>query len=257
MDYGRLYDEQVASTYDRDDFGLLRGVRALAVAHIISSGLPQDATILDLGAGTGESLVAIRDAFPRGRFIGIDLSERMLAIAREKMPIETYVDDACRADAHVEAGGVDLVLAHFLTSFVDRRRLFEVARRTMRTGGLLSVASTTLQAMARLRAGVAAQLGLEPTIASVAPGVPNADVLVQELTDTGFVVTAIDTYRQHVAFETAGACLEWGMTSGFFTQAVALLGAERVNALVQVPGYFPMQDEYVGLAVRAVAADGR
>ena len=49
MDYGRLYDEHVADTYDEDALGLLAGARNLAIAQIIASALPAHATILDLG----------------------------------------------------------------------------------------------------------------------------------------------------------------------------------------------------------------
>ena len=51
MNYGRLYDEQVADTYDRDELRLLSGVRALALAQVSATALPYDAMVVDLGAG--------------------------------------------------------------------------------------------------------------------------------------------------------------------------------------------------------------
>ena len=52
MDYGKLYDEHVATTYDEDALGLLSGVRSLAMAQIGASDLPNAPTILDLGVAT-------------------------------------------------------------------------------------------------------------------------------------------------------------------------------------------------------------
>ena len=81
MNYGKLYDEQVAQIYDKDEYGLLQGVRSLAVSQILESGLPQKCTVLDLGVGTGESLVALRHHVRGGHFIGVDLSAKMLESA--------------------------------------------------------------------------------------------------------------------------------------------------------------------------------
>ena len=69
-------------------------------------------------------------------------------------------------------GTADLVLAHFLTSFVDRLRLFRVARRAVRAGGAISVTSTTREAMFRVRQGVAALLGDAALVDAAAPAPP-------------------------------------------------------------------------------------
>ena len=63
--------------------------------------------------------------------IGIDLSARMIEAAQRKLPLEAHVDDACNAEKHVPAASVDLTLAHFLTTFVDRPRLFRTAAATL------------------------------------------------------------------------------------------------------------------------------
>jgi SAM-dependent methyltransferase len=253
VNYGRLYDQQVAGTYDLDAYGLLRGVRALAIAQIRDSALPATSLVLDLGAGTGESLVAIRDRFAGGRFIGVDLSEKMLEIARRKIPMDAHVDDACNAGAYVGNGTVDLAMAHFLTSFVDRQRLFAVARAALRDGGVLSVASTTREALPALRAGAEALLGSRALVDAAAPSPPNGETMAEELRACGFTVTAMDTFRRRLTFRTFEECLQWGIESGFLTQALEVIGMDRVRALRDAPGAFPADDEYVGVAISAVA----
>ena len=253
MDYGKLYDEQVADSYDLDELGLLAGVRALAVAQVAHEALPDAPTVLDLGAGTGEGLIALGSRVAGGRLIGIDLSERMLAIARQKVALETHVDDACNAGSYVADGSIDLVLAHFLTSFVDRRQLFQVARRALRTGGVLSVASTTYEALLNMRRAASALLGDGALVDAAAPSPESGDAMADELRECGFSVRAMETFRTPITFQTFDECLTWGLRSGFLTHVVAVLGPDRVNTLRHVPGVFPFQDEYVGVAITAVA----
>jgi ubiquinone/menaquinone biosynthesis C-methylase UbiE len=254
MNYGTLYDEQVAETYDKDEYGLLRGVRSLAISQILEFRLPQASTVLDLGAGTGESLAALRDHLPRGRFIGVDLSAKMLEIATRKIALETHVADACDAGAHIPAGSADLVIAHFLTSFVDRRRLFDVARRALRPEGVLSVASTTREAMVGLRTAVESLLGDQALIDAAVPSPSSGDEMADELRQCGFTVSAVQRFSKRLAWKSFDECLEWGLTSGFLTQAVDVIGAERVNDLrAAAGGFFPLEDEYVGVAISAVA----
>ena len=256
MNYGRLYDTHVADTYDHDELGLLSGLRALAVAQVRASALPDDAFVVDLGVGTGESLVALRDGLALGRFVGIDLSERMLEIARGKCELETVTDDALNVNQHVADGSADLVLAHFLTSFVDRTRLFRAARRSLRTGGVLSVASTTREAMGRIRHGVSLLLSDAAAVDAAAPAPPNDGTMEAELAACGFEVVASDTFTKPMSFGSFDQCVAWGMQSGFLTQAVAAIGRDRVDALrSQAVGLFPLHDEYMGVAIRAVAVD--
>lgn len=250
MDYGKLYDEQVAGTYDEDELGLLAGARSLALWQIAASDLPVDATVVDLGVGTGETLVALTPRFPEGRFVGIDLSAGMIEIARGKLDFEWHVDDACNVGAHVPAGTADLVVAHFLTTFVDRPRLFEAARATLGEGGLFSVVSTTGEAFAKLSAVVDSFLGASVARAA-SPAPADTEALVAEVRAVGFEVKAIEVFRKPVRFESFEECLAWGVRSGFFAHAIEAIGIDRVMGYADVPGIFPLDDEYVGVALLA------
>ena len=252
MDYGQLYDQHVADTYDEDALGLLAGSRGLAIAQIIGSALPGNATILDLGVGTGQTLAAIAPRFPEGRMIGIDLSPRMVASAQRKLTFEAHVDDACNAGNYVPAQSVDLVIAHFLTSFVHRPTLFQVAHGTLKPGGLLSVVSTTSEAFHRARVGVDQLLGNAGIIDQVSPSPETGDVLRAEIEAAGFEIRSLETFRRPITFPSFDEALKWGLQSGFFAHAVEAIGLERVSALAPLTaGMFPFDDEYVGVAILA------
>jgi SAM-dependent methyltransferase len=252
MDYGKLYDVHVADTYDEDTLGLLSGVRNLAIAQIAASQLPESATLLDLGVGTGQTLAALAARFPTGRMIGVDLSPRMMEAAQRKLVLEAHVGDACEADKFTLAASVDLVIAHFLTTFVDRPRLFGVAASRLRLNGLFSVVSTTSEAFGRIRAGVAQLLGESGIIDRTSPSPETGDALAAELRASGFEIHRLETFRKPIVFENFNQALQWGLKSGFFAHIVEAIGMERIAMLeAMTQGMFPFHDEYVGVAVLA------
>ncbi len=251
MHYGRLYDEQVADSYDEDALGLLAGARALAVAQIFAADIADDAAVLDLGVGTGETLRALAPRMPAARMIGIDLSARMIEIAKTKVAFEAHVDDACNAGARVPPASIDLVLAHFLTSFVDRPQLFGAARSTVKPGGLFSVVSTPHAAFKNVRQIVGALLG-EAAVNAAAPA-PTVDQLTEEVRAAGFEILASDAFTRDVKFQSFDEAVEWGMKSGFFAQSIDAIGLETIRPFADTPGVFPLADEYVGVALLARA----
>ena len=251
MHFGRLYDEQIADTYDADVLGLLIGVRSLAIRQIVTTGVANHPTILDLGVGTGETLRALAPHYTGGRMIGVDLSARMIEIAQGKVAFEAHVDDACNAAAHVAPETVDLALAHFLTSFVDRPALFRVARGTLKPGALFSIVSTPQAAFAKVRAIAGAVLGSE-ALAAVAPA-PTEEQLAAEVRDAGFEILVTDVFRSSVEFLSFDHAVDWGMKSGFFAQTISAIGLERLKPIASLPGLFPASDDYVGVAMLARA----
>jgi SAM-dependent methyltransferase len=252
---GQLYDEQIADTYDIDALGLLSGARALSVAQLERCGLAADTSILDLGVGTGESLIQLAKLFPSGRKVGIDLSARMIEIAQSKLAFDAHVDDACNAGAYVAPASIDLAVCHFLTTFVDRPRLFRVARTALRPGGLFSVVSTPDEAFATLRKHVAPIVG-EAALHAANPAPKSAEALADELVAAGFEVRSLERFRRRIVFETFEQTFTWGLKSGFFTHLIAALDMDRLTAFATGDGakLFPFEDEYVGVVILASPA---
>jgi len=251
MHFGRLYDEQVADSYDEDALGLLTGVRALALGQILRTGAAGAPAILDLGVGTGTTLHALAPHYPGAQMIGIDLSPRMIEIAKRKLAFEAHVADACHAQAHVAGESIDLCLAHFLTSFVERPRLFRVARGTLKPGGLFSVVSTPHAAFGKLRKLVGTVFG-DAAVNSAAPA-PSEEQLDAEVREAGFEIIATEVFRSPVKFRGFDEAVDWGMKSGFLAQSIEAIGLDRLRPFAKIPGIFPIHDEYVGVALLARA----
>jgi len=73
-----------ASGYDRDVADESNPIRTgyRAVIDFIGSRTPPDTDVLDLGAGTGNTVLALP---PSCRFTAVDVSEKMLALAKTKL----------------------------------------------------------------------------------------------------------------------------------------------------------------------------
>ncbi|MBB1094006.1 methyltransferase domain-containing protein [Rhodopseudomonas palustris] len=98
--------------------------------------------IVDIGCGCGATTIAVAAKVgPTGHVLGIDISEPMLARARELAPKDAPVDFAL-ADATVhqfKGASADLVISRFgVMFFADPERSFENIRTAVRSGGRLA-----------------------------------------------------------------------------------------------------------------------
>jgi len=111
---------------------------------LLAEHVPEDATILVLGAGGGMELKALAEAHPAWRFVGVDPSRAMLGLAKSTLGalservelIEGYIEDAPPGPFD---GATCLLTLHFLGA-VDRQRTLEAIRRRLKTGAPLVTA---------------------------------------------------------------------------------------------------------------------
>jgi SAM-dependent methyltransferase len=97
--------------------------------------------VLDIGCGWGGTAIALaRRVAPDGRVLGVDVSEIMLARARELAPPELPIEFAL-SDATVhpfEPGAADLLFSRFgVMFFADPSRSFANMRKGLRAGARL------------------------------------------------------------------------------------------------------------------------
>lgn len=109
--------------------------------------------ILEIGFGTGHCLVALAQAVgPTGRVLGLDISDGMLAIARERLQahglterVGLHLGDAAHLD-FLEAETLDGVFMSFTLELFDNPEIPRVlgeCRRVLKSGGRLVVVSMT------------------------------------------------------------------------------------------------------------------
>ena len=138
----------IAPKYDRMNhlmsFNADRGWRRKAVRQIVEGdGALQ---VLDLATGTGDLAIAIAKRLPAGGNVtGIDLSEKMLAIGREKVRKAGWDSVVTFATGNAEAlpfgdGSFDRVSVAFgVRNYADRLRGLREACRVLRPGGRLVI----------------------------------------------------------------------------------------------------------------------
>ncbi|ONF70229.1 class I SAM-dependent methyltransferase [Amycolatopsis keratiniphila] len=99
--------------------------------------------VLDVGCGTGQTSLLAAERAVRGRVTGVDLSDSMLAQAREDASERQLANiEFVRADAQVHpfpAAGFDVVISRSaLMLFVDLDAGFRNIARSLRLGGRLA-----------------------------------------------------------------------------------------------------------------------
>ncbi len=129
----RLYDK-IADWFDETRTRQLIEKQYLEFfGRYLKSGAP----VLDLGCGTGEPILRFL-AEQKFEVTGVDASDGMLAIAKERFPETRFINCDMRAlELDERFDGIVAWHSFFHLAFDDQRKMFEIFARHMNSGGIL------------------------------------------------------------------------------------------------------------------------
>lgn len=125
-----------------EDF--VRATESLSRLICDSAGIKEGMRILDVGCGFGGTIASLNERFSKIELVGLNIDERQLQIAREKVlplhenKIDFFCGNAC--ELPFEDNSFDVVLAvECIFHFPDRSSFFKEASRVLRPGGKLAL----------------------------------------------------------------------------------------------------------------------
>lgn len=191
------------------DAGQLGDVPAEAVTASLGCGNPTalaelrpGQTVLDLGSGGGiDVLLSARRVGPTGTAYGLDMTDQMLALARQNQR-QARVDNAKFLKGDMEAiplpdASVDIVISNCVINLsADKDRVFAEARRVLKPGGRLAVSDVVRRRAVReeLRRSV------ELWVGCVAGALEESEYRVR-LAAAGFVDIEVEPTRVYRAVD--------------------------------------------------------
>ncbi len=133
--YTRKLFDSFASTYDTTMQKLEASALNITADYI--NNLPQESfeNILDLACGTGAFSWLLNKNF--NKLIGVDISEKMIAVAKEKQKYTHLVCQDVIAFLETTTESYDLIMAVELTSYLsDLKKLIELSNQRLSLNGL-------------------------------------------------------------------------------------------------------------------------
>lgn len=140
-----FFNEEMAATYDERFVRLAPLKDAIFLGmQMVMSGLPRQARILCVGAGTGAEALALGEANPEWRFTLVDPSAAMLAVARRRLEAVGLLSRCLFHEGFLESlpaappfdGATAILVSQFVVDPESRRSFFEGIAQRLAPEGL-------------------------------------------------------------------------------------------------------------------------
>ena len=147
-----LLDSYETLSYESKPIALadVDSIAANAMLHGVTPPAPDTARVLELGCASGGNIVSMAYAFPKARFVGVDLSPRQIDAGRlfiSEMGLQNVRLDARSIDAIDESfGEFDYIICHGVYSWVPpliQDAILRVSARHLAPNGVAYVSYNT------------------------------------------------------------------------------------------------------------------
>jgi SAM-dependent methyltransferase len=256
------YDEVIAPHYDLDPQSVIHDslVKAIAQLRPYFEELRDSASdpafdLLDIGMGTGLFLEKLRaNCSVRIQPFGIDLSEKMIDIARTRIPdLVAEVGDAANLDEHFPSESFEVIATHYITGFVPLKVLGPSILKRLQPGGVWSLVGGTKAGFPALREKAQAKslrwlfggrsIQVDDLVCNPAD-LPDA---LRTLRECGFEIVRSESFTPQLRFSDLNEFLEFAYWGGWLTPFVESLGLHKARRVVRAllnKLVFPIEDHH-------------
>lgn len=225
-------DKAIHQYYDVDEFSIFSNTQQLVINQLSQASQqqasPLSGTIIDIGCGTGNMLKTLMEHFAFNQVYGMDLSDEMLSIATTKIKeLMAICSSATALTQHFSEPVADLLVLHFLFAYIDHKKLIAQSAQVIKSGGLLSICTTTGNSFKSLQQAGTTRLAKIVTKLIKFDGqafmdeflefMPkNANGLTDTLHANGFEVLNVATQRTKISFATGTDAWKFFHNAGWF-----------------------------------------
>ncbi|MHC4471900.1 MAG: methyltransferase domain-containing protein [Planctomycetota bacterium] len=198
-------------------------------------------TVLDLGSGAGPDLIAAaRRVGPAGRVIGVDMTDEMIAKARENVArlglVNVEVRKGYIEDLPVEDESIDWVISNCVINLSpDKPAVFREIARVLRRGGRFSISDIVAQdlpeALRESAKAYAACIGGAISEAEYVAGLEAAGL--REVGVTGRLVYEAEQLKAIVASDLEAFGVEPGLIEAGVVQAAGKVWSAKFTGRKQ------------------------
>jgi trans-aconitate 2-methyltransferase len=150
----------VSTPWDAQTYDVLSQPQQAWASEVLErlEGIPEDATVLDVGCGTGRVTEALLALVPRGRVLAMDASADMVELARARLGdrAEVWAEDALELELELDEPVDAIVSTAALHWITDHDRLWVRLARALRPGGVLEIQCGGEGNIARVRDAIEA-----------------------------------------------------------------------------------------------------
>ena len=185
---------------------------------------------------------------------GLDLSQKMVDIAQARLPeLVVAVDDAQNLDKHFQGDSFDIICTHFITGFIPLRVITPLVRRKLVPGGYWSFVGGTTAGFPKLQKKANSRLiklmfgGKGLAVDEVVTNPHDTAEVTTHLTENGFRIERVETFRPELHFENFDKFMEFGYHGGWLTPFLESLGLHKASRTVRTilnTVLFPMKDSH-------------
>ncbi len=209
---------------------------------IALASLKEGETVLDLGSGAGfDCFLAAKKVGPKGKVIGVDMTQEMLDRARENVLKSDYKNVEFRLgeidNLPVADNSVDVVISNCVINLSpDKRKVFDEAYRVLKPGGRIMISDIVLLKELDLPDAVVDVLDL---YSSCIAGAILKEKYIITIKDAGFVnVKIIDEVKSPLDFDTDSPDIKRAVKSaGIEFKDLARLKENNKNSIASIRVY--------------------